>query len=81
MKYLTPQEFNKLLERQEIFAGKSFAEKEEHQHTWEQIFVMNPGAGMLNSHVFKACLNCGEKTPVPKTEAMDAEIQKMIKQM
>ncbi len=78
MRYLYPQEFNKLSEINKAFSGKPSAEQHEHSHKWEEIFIMNPGAGMLNAHTYRVCFGCGEKTEISRTPEMDKEIQIII---
>lgn len=78
MRYLYPQEFNKLSETKKAFLSEPVFEQQKHSHSWEEIFIMNPGAGMLNAHTYKVCFGCGEKTEIPRTPEMDKEIQKII---
>ena len=78
MRYLYPQEFYKLSEINKAFLGNLTAEQQKHSHNWEQIFIMNPGAGMLNAHAYKVCFGCGEKTRISITLEIDKEIQEII---
>lgn len=78
MRYLYPQEFNKLSETKKAFLSKIVSEQQKHSHSWDQIFIMNPGAGMLNAHAFKVRFKCGEKAEISITPEMDKEIQKII---
>ena len=78
MRYLYPQEFNKLSEIKKAFSSKPIVGQQKHSHEWEEIFIMNPGAGMLNAHTYKVCFGCGDKTEISITPEMDKEIQKII---
>lgn len=78
MRYLYPQEFNKLSEIKQAFLYKPDSQRQRHSHLREEIFIMNPGAGMLNAHAYKVCFECGEKARISITLEMDKEIQKII---
>jgi len=78
MRYLYPQEFNKLLETKKAFLSKPVSKRQKHSHKLEEIFIMNPGAGMLNAHAHSVCFGCGEKTEIPRTPEIDKEIENII---
>lgn len=77
MRYLYPQEFNKLSEINKDFSSKT--PSQQHSHQWEEVFIMNPGAGMLNAHAYKVCFECGEKSEISITPETNKEIQRIIK--
>ncbi len=78
MKYLYPQEFNKLSELEKDFLRKPALQQKEHSHEWEQVFIMNPGGGMFNAHVFKVCFGCGKRIKIQRDQGMNKEIKKII---
>ncbi len=77
MRYLYPQEINKLLKIKKTFLEKADFQQQNHSHEWEQIFIIYPPA-LLNARAYKVCFGCGEMVETPRTLKMDKDIQKII---
>lgn len=49
-----------------------------HTHKYENVFLFNPGQGLLNSRAYKLCKLCGEMTPLLRDAKLDKEIADII---
>lgn len=80
MRRILLQEFSKLSKTKDTFLKKPDLDQKDHVHCFEEIFLFNPGGGMLNSKAYKVCFGCGETEDLSRTPEINEEIDKIIAQ-
>lgn len=79
MRFIYPKELADLQKTKDAFLKKPLSEAATHKHSWERVFHLNPGMGLLNSRVFDICAICGERKDVNKTSRMSKEIDEILR--
>lgn len=49
-----------------------------HNHEYENVFLFNPGQGMLNAHAYRLCRNCAQMVEIDIDDKTRTEIKAII---
>lgn len=69
MRYITLTELNEIRKK---------CDRKIHTHNYENVFLFNPGGGLLNSRAYKLCTLCGEMISLLRDEKINKEIDDII---